>query len=132
MATGAGVAVIPWYATVFRGDRLEAVVNEIAPVALRYGATEFEVLRSREDRYRFRQSATFERKIDFERYWYGPEFAAFRLLQDLRRRPSDEFFMHLGEFARNHDGAFRTQFADHVAQALADAVRSLVKYFRRP
>ena len=76
MATGAGVAVIPWYATVFRGDRLEAVVNEIAPVALRYGATEFEVLRSREDRYRFRQSATFERRIDFERYWYGPEFAA--------------------------------------------------------
>ena len=78
MAAGAGVAVIPWYATVFRGDRLEAVVNEIAPVALRYGATEYEVLRSREDRYRFRQSATFERKIDFERYWYGTEFAAFR------------------------------------------------------
>ncbi|HEV7363891.1 MAG TPA: hypothetical protein VGN71_05820 [Solirubrobacteraceae bacterium] len=78
MAGGAGVAVIPWYATVFRGDRLEAVVNEIAPVALRYGATEYEVLRSREDRYRFRQSATFERKIDFERYWYGTEFAAFR------------------------------------------------------
>ena len=78
MAAGAGVVVIPWYATVFRGDRFEPVVNEIAPVALRYGATEYEVLRSREDRYRFRQSATFERKIDFERYWYGPEFEAFK------------------------------------------------------
>ena len=78
MAPGAGVVVIPWYATVFRGDRFEPVVNEIAPVALRYGATEYEVLRSREDRYRFRQSATFERKIDFERYWYGPELEAFR------------------------------------------------------
>lgn len=78
MAASGGVAVIPWYATVLRGDRFEPVVNEIAPIALRYGATEYEVLRSREDRYRFRQSATFERKIDFERYWHGPELAAFR------------------------------------------------------
>ena len=78
MAAGGGIVLIPWYATVFRGDRLEAVVNEIAPVALRYGATEYEVLRSREDRYRIRQTAAFERKMDFERYWYGSEFAAFR------------------------------------------------------
>jgi hypothetical protein len=78
MAAGGGVAVIPWYATVWRGDRFEAAVQEIAPVALRYGATEYEVLRSREDRYRFCQSATFERKLDFERYWYGPEFEVFR------------------------------------------------------
>jgi hypothetical protein len=74
----AGIVLIPWYATVWRGDRLEAAVEEIAPVALRYGATEYEVLRSREDRYRMRQTAGFERKIDFERYWYGPEFEAFR------------------------------------------------------
>ena len=77
MAAG-GVVVIPWYATVWRGDRFEAAVLEIAPIALRYGATEYEVVRSREDRYRYRQSATFERKLDFERYWYGPELEAFR------------------------------------------------------
>jgi hypothetical protein len=74
----AGIVLIPWYATVWRGDRFAAAVNEIAPVATRYGGTEYEVLRSREDRYRIRQTATFERKIDFERYWYGPEFEAFR------------------------------------------------------
>jgi hypothetical protein len=78
MGAGGGVAVVPWYATLLRGDRFEAVVNEIAPVALRYGASEYEVLRSREDRYRIRQTATFERKMDFERYWYGTEFAGFR------------------------------------------------------
>jgi len=78
MAVGGGVAMIPWYATVWRGDRFEAAVREIAPVALRYGATEYEVLRSREDRYRIHQSSTFERKLDFDRYWYGPEFEAFR------------------------------------------------------
>jgi hypothetical protein len=35
----AGVVYVPWYATVFRGDKLEEKVAEIAPVALRYGAT---------------------------------------------------------------------------------------------
>src|SRR5204862_7472688 len=70
--------MIPWYATVWRGDRFEAAVREIAPVALRYGATEYEVLRSREARYRIHQRSTFERKLDFDRYWYGPECEAFR------------------------------------------------------
>jgi len=28
----AGVVYIPWYATVFRGDKLEGAVAEIAPV----------------------------------------------------------------------------------------------------
>jgi hypothetical protein len=73
-----GVVSIPWYAAVFRGDKLEAGLAEIAPVATRYGATHYEVLRSLEDRYRFRQTATFDDKLDFERYWYGPEFVAFR------------------------------------------------------
>ena len=75
---GGGVVTIPWYATVFRGDKLAAALAEIAPIAGRYGATQYEVLRSREDRYRFQQTATFEDKLDFERYWYGPEFSGFR------------------------------------------------------
>ena len=33
------VFTVPWYATGFRGDQLEAALQEIAPVALRYGAT---------------------------------------------------------------------------------------------
>ena len=36
----AGVVHIPWYATGFRGDKLEAALAEIAPIALRYGATQ--------------------------------------------------------------------------------------------
>ena len=31
----AGVVHIPWYATVFRGDKLEAALAEIAPLALK-------------------------------------------------------------------------------------------------
>jgi hypothetical protein len=74
----AGTVHIPWYATVFRGDKLAAALEEIAPVALRYGATDFAVYRSRDDTYKLLQFASFETKLDFERYWYGPEFSAFR------------------------------------------------------
>jgi quinol monooxygenase YgiN len=74
----AGVVQIPWYATLFRGDAFEAAVKEIAPVALRYGATDYRVYRSRDDLYKFLQMATFEDKAGFEAYWYGPEFNQFR------------------------------------------------------
>ena len=74
----AGVVHIPWYATVFRGDKLESALTEIAPVALRYGATDHQVYRSKDDTYKFLQLATFEDKMDFERYWYGEEFSAWR------------------------------------------------------
>ena len=74
----AGVVNIPWYCTVFRGDRFEQALREIAPLALRYGATDYEVMRSNDDRYRFWQFAHFERKMDFEAYWYGPEFNEWR------------------------------------------------------
>ncbi len=74
----AGVVHIPWYATVFRGDKLERALREIAPVALRYGATQYRVYRWRDDRYRFIQFASFERELDWERYWYGQEFQDWR------------------------------------------------------
>lgn len=80
----AGVVHIPWYATGFSGDKLEAALAEIAPVALRYGATSYSVFRYRDDRYKFLQTAAFEAKIDWERYWMGPEFIDFRVLSSSR------------------------------------------------
>ena len=74
----AGVVHIPWYATLFRGDKFEVALQEIAPVALRYGASDYAVYRSRDDAYRFLQLATFENKTDFERYWNGEEFSVWR------------------------------------------------------
>jgi hypothetical protein len=76
----AGCVHIPWYATGFRGDGFEEAVREIAPVALRYGATAYSVFRYRDDRYKFLQTATFEDKLDWERYWAGPEMTHFRTL----------------------------------------------------
>ena len=73
-----GTVIIPWYATGFRGDDLEAAVNEIAAVALRYGATSYAVYRSRDDRYKINQFAAFDEALNWERYWEGPEMIDFR------------------------------------------------------
>ncbi len=74
----AGTVIVPWYSTGFRGDDLEAALNEIAAVALRYGASSYAVYRSRDDRYRFQQLAEFEEYIDWERYWESDEMLFFR------------------------------------------------------
>jgi hypothetical protein len=74
----AGIVYVPWYATVFRGDKLEAMVAEIAPVALRYGATGYAVHRNRDDAYKILQMATFEEKLGWDKFWAGPEFVRWR------------------------------------------------------
>jgi hypothetical protein len=74
----AGVVLIPWYATLFRGDRFADALGEIAPLATRYGATDYRVYRNRDDMYKFSQFITFESKADFEAYWYSEEFNAWR------------------------------------------------------
>jgi hypothetical protein len=75
---GPGTVIIPWYATGFRDDGLAAALNEIAPMALRYGATSYGVYRSRDDLYKFQQLGEFPDHVSWERYWYGPEMGDFR------------------------------------------------------
>jgi hypothetical protein len=74
----AGTVIVPWYATGFRGDTFEEALNEVAQVALRYGASSYGVYRARDDRYKFQQLASFDEHVDWERYWQGPEMTYFR------------------------------------------------------
>jgi hypothetical protein len=74
----ASVVHIPWYATILRQETFAEKVSAIAPVALRYGATQYAVHRSRDDRYRILQMVWFESKTDWYRYWDGPEMIEFR------------------------------------------------------
>lgn len=74
----AGVVHIQWYATVLRQDRFAAEVAYAAPLALRYGATQYAVHRSRDDRYKITQMAWFETKQDWYSYWEGTEMLDFR------------------------------------------------------
>lgn len=73
-----GTVAIPWYATLFRADKFAVALAEIAPVALRYGASDYRVYRDRTDHYKFVQYATFDNPLDFERYWNGEEFIGWR------------------------------------------------------
>jgi hypothetical protein len=75
---GGRCVVIPWYATGFRGDTMEEELHRVSRAALRYGATGYELLRSDDDRYKFIQVLRFERKIDWQRYWDGPELIDLR------------------------------------------------------
>ena len=74
----AGVVNMPWYSTLFRSDQFEVALKEIAPVCLRYGAGDYEVMCSNDDRYRFWQFSHWDDKAAFEAYWYGPEFSNWR------------------------------------------------------
>jgi hypothetical protein len=76
----AGVVHIPWYATGLRHDKLAAALADIAPVALRYGARSYSLYRFQDDRYKFLQTAEFDSKRDWDRYWMGAEFTEFRVL----------------------------------------------------
>jgi hypothetical protein len=76
----AGAVIVPWYATGFRADAFEEALNEVASVALRYGASSYAVYRSCDDRYRFQQITHFSEHVDWERFWDGPEMIDFRAL----------------------------------------------------
>ena len=73
-----GTVHIPWYATGFRGDQLQAELERVSPLALRYGATGFIVFRGRDDAYQMLQVLEFEDHDDWERWWNGPEMIDFR------------------------------------------------------
>ncbi len=78
----AGSVHLPWYATGFRADKLEQALLEVAPSALRYGATSYQVFRYRDDRYKFLHTCTFHDKLDFDRWWSGPEMIRFRTVHN--------------------------------------------------
>jgi hypothetical protein len=73
-----GVAYIPWYATVLRQELFAEAVAAVAPLALRYGATRYQVHVSREDRYKITQMSWFNSQRDWYRYWEGREMIEFR------------------------------------------------------
>jgi hypothetical protein len=70
--------LLPWYATLFRGDKFAEALAEIAPVALRYGATSYHVYRSHDDLYKFFHFTAVPDKLSWERYWYSDEFGRWR------------------------------------------------------
>jgi hypothetical protein len=73
-----GVVQLPWYATGFRGDALEAALQELAPLCMRHGATRYMVFRARDDRYKFLMSIEFPSKSGWDAFWFSAEFTEMR------------------------------------------------------
>ncbi|MFZ0092217.1 MAG: hypothetical protein WAL63_22140 [Solirubrobacteraceae bacterium] len=69
---------VKWYATVLRKDSFAAEVARAAPIALRYGATQYQVHIDNDDRYRITQMTWVPSRVDWYRYWDGPEMIEFR------------------------------------------------------
>jgi hypothetical protein len=74
----AGVVHIPWYATVFRHEKLAEALQELAPLAFKYGASEVQIHQSRDDRYKFDHMCWFASRADWERFWESDELIRFR------------------------------------------------------
>ena len=77
----AGVAQIPWYATLFRGDQFaEAAGARSRRSRCATARPTTSSTATATTMYKFLQCATFESKSDFEAYWYGPEMNDFRTI----------------------------------------------------
>jgi hypothetical protein len=74
----ADLVYVNWYATVLRQEVLAAEVARAAPLALRYGATQYQVHISNDDRYKITQMTWVPDKTAWYRYWDGPEMLEFR------------------------------------------------------
>jgi hypothetical protein len=74
----ADLMTVFWYSTIGRKESFAAEVAKVAPHALRYGATQYQVHVSNDDRYKVTQMSWFANKEDWYRYWDGPEMIEFR------------------------------------------------------
>jgi hypothetical protein len=74
----ADLMTVFWYSTIGRKESFAAEVANVAPLALRYGATQYQVHVSNDDRYKVTQMSWFANKEDWYRYWDGPEMIEFR------------------------------------------------------
>jgi hypothetical protein len=69
---------VKWYATVWRHTSFADAVAEVAPLALRYGATQYQVHIDNDDRYRITQMTWVPDHESWYSYWEGPEMVEFR------------------------------------------------------
>ena len=69
---------VRWYATVLRQNMFAAEVARVAPLALRYGATRYQVHVDNDDRYKINQMTWVPSHAAWYEYWDGPEMVEFR------------------------------------------------------
>ena len=82
------VCNIEWHVSPFRADRWLELWEPAAARMPAFGAKSWSLTRSIDDPLAFRQSAVWESRADFERYWYSEEIDAARAkVIDLYAKP---------------------------------------------
>ena len=74
----AEVCTLDWHITPMRADRFLDLWEASAAKAPAYGAKSWSLTRSTDDPLAFRQTMVWEKRSDFERYWYADEIAHAR------------------------------------------------------
>lgn len=82
------ISELNWHVTPFRSQRWIDNWEPAAQLATEYGAVSWEIYRSDEDPLLFRQVTRWEKKSDFEAWWYSPEVSEIRsTVVDLYDKP---------------------------------------------
>jgi hypothetical protein len=72
------VCVLEWHVTPFRADRWLDLWQPAAERMPAFGAKSWSLTRSTDDPLAFVQTSVWERRSDFERYWFSPEITEAR------------------------------------------------------
>jgi hypothetical protein len=73
------VCTLDWHISPFRADRFLDLWEASAAKAPAYGAKSWSLTRSTDDPLAFRQTMVWEKRSDFERYWYSEEIEQARV-----------------------------------------------------
>ena len=74
----AEVCTLDWHVTPFRADRWLDLWEPAAARMPAFGARSWSLTRSVDDPLHFIQTAVWDSRTDFERYWYSDEIEAAR------------------------------------------------------
>ena len=74
----AEVCTLDWHVAPFRGDRWLDIWEPAAARMPAYGASSWSLIRSVDDPLHFQQTSTWERRSDFERWWFSDEIEQVR------------------------------------------------------
>ncbi len=77
-APGDNVLQIDWAINPFRAEKFLEIWLPAAEAVLDYGARGWALMRSSDDPQKFTQLALFDKKVDFDRYWYSQEISDCR------------------------------------------------------
>jgi heme-degrading monooxygenase HmoA len=72
------ICTLDWHVAPFRADRWLEIWEPAAARMLAYGAKSWSLTRSIDDPKHFVQSSTWERRSDFERWWFSDEIEEAR------------------------------------------------------